>query len=83
MQTQILIGIAAILGFVFILWCYYSAQELDENFKPLKPCKTLKDLWNDIVNWFEGLNDHLALGLLILGFSILVWLVNTIIFKIQ
>jgi Na+/melibiose symporter-like transporter len=80
---QILIGIAAILGVCFILWCYYSAQEVDENYKPLEPQKTPKDLWNDIKDKWENLNDHLALGLLILGFSILVWLVNTIIFKIQ
>lgn len=80
---QILIGIAAILGVCFVLWCIYSAQAVDENFKPLEPQKTLKDLWNDIVNWFEGLNDHLALGFLIVLFFSLVWLVNTIIFKIQ
>lgn len=79
---QILIGIAAIIGVCLILWEYYSAQLLDDNYKPLEPVKTLKDLWNDIVNWFEGLNDHLALGLLILGFSILVWLVNRVLFNI-
>ena len=81
-MTQILIGIAAIIGFVFILWCYYSAQKVDENFKPLEPVKTPKDLWNDIVNWFEGLNDHLALGFLIVLFFSLVWLVNRVLFNI-
>ena len=82
-MTQILIGIAAIIGFVFIFWCYYSAQKVDDNFTPLEPVKTPKDLWNDIVNKWENLNDHLALGFLIVLFFSLVWLVNTIIFKIQ
>jgi hypothetical protein len=81
-MTQILIGIAAIIGIVFILWCIYSAQSVDEDFKPLEPQKTPKDLWNDIVNWFEGLNDHLALGLLILLFFSLVWMVNRVLFNI-
>lgn len=77
---QILIGIAAILGIIFTFW-YLSLKTLNEPY--FKPIKTPKDLWNDIVNWFEGLNDHLALGLLIVLFFSLVWLVNTIIFKIQ
>ena len=83
MQTQIIYGIAAIIGFVFLLWVIYSPQSVDENFKPLEPFKKPKDLWNDIVNKWENLNDHLALCLLILLFFSLVWLVNTIIFKIQ
>ena len=82
-MTQILIGIAAILGIIFSAWVIYSAPTLDENYNTIKPVKTPKDLWNDIVNWFEGLNDHLALSFLILLFFSLVWLVNTIILKIQ
>jgi len=82
-MTNLILGIIAIIGMVFICWCIYSAQAVDENYKPLEPQKTLKDLYNDIVNWFEGLNDHLALGLLILFFFSLVYLVNHIIFNIH
>jgi hypothetical protein len=82
MQTQIIYGIAAIIWIVFILYCIYTAQLVDDDYNPLKPSKTLKDLWSDIVNWFEGLNDHLALGLLILLFFSLVWLVNRLLFNI-
>lgn len=77
---QILIGIAAILGIVFTFW-YLSLKTLNEPY--FKPIKTPKDLWNDIVNWFEGLNDHLALSILIVVFFVLVYLVNRIIFNIQ
>ena len=49
-MTQILIGIAAILGIVFSAWVIYSAPTLDENYNTIKPVKTPKDLWNDIVN---------------------------------
>jgi len=79
---QILIGIAAILGVCFVLWCIYSAQAVDENYKPLEPVKTPKDLWNDIVNKWENLNDHLALSFLILLFFSLAWLVNRVLFNI-
>ena len=82
-MTNLILGIIAVIGALFVLWCIYSAQAVDENYKPLEPQKTLKDLYNDIVNWFEGLNDHLALGLLIVLFFSLVYLVNRIIFNIQ
>ena len=82
-MINLILGLLAVIGAVFVLWCIYSAQAVDENYKPLEPQKTLKDLWNDIVNWFEGLNDHLALGLLIVLFFGLVYLVNYIIFNIH
>lgn len=82
-MTNLILGLLAVIGALFVLWCIYSAQAVDENYKPLEPQKTLKDLYNDIVNWFEGLNDHLALALLILFFFSLVYLVNRILFNIQ
>ena len=82
-MTNLILGILAVIGALFVLWCIYSIQAVDENYKPLEPQKTLKDLYNDIVEWFEGLNDHLALALLILFFFSLVYLVNHIIFNIQ
>ena len=33
----------AILGVTFIVYCYETAQLVDESFKPLKPVKTFKD----------------------------------------
>ena len=81
-MTYLILGIIAVIGMVFICWAVYSAPKLDENYIQLKPQKTLKDLYNDIVNWFEGLNDHLALALLIVLFFSLVALVNKILFNI-
>ncbi len=76
---QILIGIAAILGIIFTFW-YLSLKTLNEPY--FKPIKTPKDLWNDIVNKWENLNDHLALSFLILLFFSLAWLVNRRLFNI-
>ena len=82
-MTNLILGIIAVICIVFIYYIIYTAQPIDENYKPIGKAKTLKDLWNDIVNWFEGLNDHLALGLLIVLFFSLVYLVNHIIFNIH
>lgn len=82
-MTNLILGLLAVIGAVFVLWCIYSAQAVDENFKPLEPQKTLKDLYNDIKDKWEGLNDHLALSILIVVFFVLVYLVNRIIFNIQ
>ena len=79
-MTNLILGLLAI---VLIVWGYCTAIPLDANFEPLKPQRTLKDLYNDIVNWFEGLNDHLALSILIVLFFSLVALVNYIIFNIK
>ena len=79
-MTNLILGLLAV---ALIVWGYCTAIPLDANFEPLKPQKTLKDYWDDIVNWFEGLNDHLALSLLILFFFSLVYLVNRIIFNIH
>ena len=79
-MTNLILGLLAI---VLIVWGYCTAIPLDANFEPLKPQRTLKDLYNDIKDKWEGLNDHLALSFLILLFFSLVWLVNTIIYNIK
>jgi hypothetical protein len=40
---QIIIGIIAVLGFTFIIYCYETAQLVNESFQPLEPQKHLKD----------------------------------------
>ena len=79
-MTNLILGL---LATVLIVWGYCTAIPLDANFEPLKPQRTLKDLYNDIKDKWEGLNDHLALSLLIVGFFVLVYLINCIIFNIK
>ena len=79
-MTNLILGLLAI---VLIVWGYCTAIPLDDNFEPLKPQRTLKDLYNDIKDKWEGLNDHLALSILIVLFFSLVALVNYIIFNIK
>lgn len=79
-MTNLILGLLAI---VLIVWGYCTAIPLDANFEPLKPQRTLKDLYNDIKDKWEGLNDHLAPSILIVVFIVLVYLVNRIIFNIQ
>ena len=40
---QIIITVLAIGLSVFMLYCYETAQLVDESFKPLEPVKTFKD----------------------------------------
>ena len=82
MKIQILFGILAIISIVTTWYAIETAQTVDENYNPLEPEKTLKDVWNKLVNKWENLNDHLALGFLIVLFFSLVWLVNRVLFNI-
>ena len=81
-MINLIIGIIALLGALSILWCIYFAQELDNDFQPLKPCKTVKDLWDDTVKYIEGLNNYLFVGILTFLFFLLVYLINKILFQI-
>jgi hypothetical protein len=82
MKIQIVLGILAIISIVTTWYCIETAQTVDENYNPLELEKTLKDVWNKLVNKWENLNDHLALSFLILLFFSLVWLVNRVLFNI-
>jgi hypothetical protein len=42
-MLQIILTIVASLGITFIIYCYETAQLVDESFQPLEPQKHLKD----------------------------------------
>jgi len=42
-MLQIILTIAALLGVTFIIYCFETAQLVDESFQPLEPIKRLKD----------------------------------------
>ena len=42
-MLQIILTIVALLGITFIIYCYETAQLVDESFQPLEPIKRLKD----------------------------------------
>ena len=70
-------------GLVTTVYCVCTAQLVDDDYNPLEPQKKLRNIFKKAVEWFEGLNDHLALSLLIVLFFSLVYLVNRIIFNIH
>lgn len=61
----IILGISAI---VFMLYCYETAQLVDESFKPLEPIKKLKDA------------DKTSLVLYLAIFFLIVYLVSELLY---
>ena len=42
-MLQVILTALAVIGLVFIIYCYETAQLVDESFQPLEPEKNLKD----------------------------------------
>jgi hypothetical protein len=61
----IIIGIASS---VFMLYCYETAQLIDESFKPLEPIKTFKD------------TEITKVVIYVIIFMLVVWLVSSILY---
>lgn len=73
-MTNLILGILAVIGSVWVLYCIATAQKVDENFKPLEPQKTLKDLWYEIVWFWYELNSYVALSLLVIFLGLMGYL---------